>query len=73
MFVQAYLLPLAQLLELICHLTGMSEHELKIPSKFSFKQPLKLMTPRTSFYNSLTKLSPFETLDVLCLTRDDLL
>ena len=28
MFVQAYLLPLAQLLELICHLTGVSQHEI---------------------------------------------
>ena len=37
MFVQAYLLPLAQLLELICFLTGASEDELKIPAKFSFK------------------------------------
>jgi len=37
LFVQAYLLPLAQLLELITHLTGASRHELKIPQKFSFK------------------------------------
>ena len=70
LFVQAYLLPLAQLLELITHITGASRHELKIPERFSFKQPLKLITPRSSFYNSLTKLSPFEQLDELCLTRD---
>lgn len=46
--------------------------ELQIPEKFSFRQPLRLLTPRTSFYNCLTKISPFEQLDVLCLTRDDI-
>ena len=71
LFVQAYLLPLAQLLELISFLTQTDPHDLKIPTKFSFKQPLKLETPQSQFYNSLTKLSPFETLDVLCLTRDE--
>lgn len=71
LFVQAYLLPLVQLLELITFLTEVNPHDLKIPTKFSFKQPLKLETPKSQFYNSLTKLSPFETLDVLCLTRDE--
>ena len=65
-------MPLAQLLELVTHLTGASKHELEIPARFSFKQPLRIMTPRTSFYNCLTKLSPFESLDVVCLTRDDI-
>lgn len=73
LFVQAYLLPFKQLHELICYLSSVNSFELKIPEKFSFKQPLKLITPRTSFYNSLTKLSPFENLDVLCLTRDSAL
>ena len=31
------------------------------------------MTPKDSFYNCLTKLAPFEQLDVLCLTRDSLI
>lgn len=70
LFVQAYLLPFDQLHELICYLSSVSREELQIPEKFSFKQPLKLITPRDSFYDSLTKLSPFENLDVLCLTRD---
>ena len=72
LFVQAYLLPLEQLLELLCHLTGISPHELQIPERFSFKQPLRLQSPRGSFYNCLTKISPFEQLDVVCLTRDDI-
>ena len=70
LFVQAYLLPLAQLLELITHITGANKMEIKIPERFSFQQPLKLITPRDSFYNSLSKLCLFESLDVLCLTRE---
>ena len=66
-------MPLAQLVELISHLTGANQQEIQIPKRFSFKQPYKIMAPRTSFYNSLTKIAPFETLDVLCLTRDEVL
>ena len=70
LFVNAFLLPQEQLIELICFLTGCNKIETKLPQRFSYRQPLRLMTPRGSFYNCLTKVSPFEQLDVLCLTYD---
>lgn len=76
LFVQAYLLPVKQLTELVAYLTGCTESSSKIviPEKMSFRQPFLL--PKTdenssSFYNCLTKVSPFENLDVLCLTRTE--
>ena len=67
---QAYFLPLTQLRELIIHLTGVNSEDLVLPKKFSFKNPVKLRTPHDTFYNTLAKLSQFESLDVLCLTRE---
>ena len=67
---QAYFLPQTQLLELISHLTGVNNQDLILPKKFSFKKPVKLPTPNDTFYNTLSKLSQFESLDVLCLTRE---
>ena len=67
---QAYFLPLTQLRELISHLTGVNSEDLLLPKKFSFKKPVKLQTPNDTFYNTLFKLSQFESLDVLCLTRE---
>ena len=37
LFVQAYLLPLEQLLELISHITGANILEINIPQRFSFQ------------------------------------
>ena len=37
LFVNAYLLPQEQLIELICYLTGCNKIETKLPSKFSYR------------------------------------